>query len=96
MFNYFNSTEWIIIGLFDTIRPMTIRRIDANTPTRCGWGVYVDGTATCSINPPPPQADVNSTRCPALDVEDCSRAWGEHAYCPALRAKGAYGGSRRK
>ena len=75
---------------------MTIRRIDADTETPCGWGVYVNGYSTCSRNPPPPQADVNSFRCPALDVEACSRAWGEHSNCPALRAKGAYGGSRRK
>lgn len=75
---------------------MNIRRIDADTETKCGWGVFVNGTATCSRNPPPPQADVNSARCPAYDVEACSRAWAEHANCPKLRAQGAYGGSRRK
>lgn len=71
-------------------------KIDAGRVSPCGWGVYINGIATCAINPAPEGADVNSTRCPAINIENCSRAWAEHSNCPKIRANGGYGGSRRK
>lgn len=75
---------------------MSTVRIDAERETPCGWGIYLNGEAICSRNPAPKEAKVNSTGCPAINVELCSRAWGEHSNCPKIRANGGYGGSRRK
>lgn len=75
---------------------MSTARIDAERVTKCGWGVYIDNEATCSINPSPTGANVNSNNCPEYDMEKCSRAWAEHSNCPKLRQQGHYGGSRRR
>ncbi len=75
---------------------MSTVKIDADRVSPCGWGVYVNKEPLCARNPLPKEANVNSNNCPALKIEDCSRAWAEHADCPKIRANGGYGGSRRK
>ncbi len=71
-------------------------RIDADSPTPCGWAIRIDGKVTCSINPPPKDANPRSRSCPALRVEECCRAWQEHANCPRLESMGAYGKRRKR
>ena len=71
-------------------------RISTEVITPCGWGILLDGVPTCPINPPPAEANPEDKKCPAYDVETCSRAWAEHDNCPKHRVLGHYGGSNRR